>query len=269
MKPPRNFNIMIFIQIVIGAIVMLSTNLAESCESNRVFMLEEIKSNRDNSAIISNLLPIVKCSFTPTKYEEILMTRLRDKQTTIKQFREITKKIAGLLVFKMIESMPVVTCRIQTPVTECTGIILTDSVDFVSVMRSGDALLDSFLEHFPQASVSKILIQRDEITAEPHFKYMKLSPSIGENSHVVITEPMIATGGTLGMVIDLLKEKGVKEENILIASICAAPEGLLVLNNNYPNISIVMTVMDSCLNEKKYIVPGLGDFGDRYYGTIQ
>ena len=96
---------------------------------------------------------------------------------------------------------------------------------------------------------------------------MKLSPTIGRDHPVVITEPMIATGGTLGMVISLLKEQGVKEENIIIASICTAAEGLLQLSTQFPNINFVISALDERLNEKKYIVPGLGDFGDRYFGT--
>lgn len=231
-------------------------------------MLEEIRSNRDHPEILASLLPIVKCSFTPTQYERILMTTLRDQDTPMKEFREVSKKIADLLVFKVMETLPVATLEIETPLTKCEGITFVGQVDFVSVMRSGDALLEPFIDHFPLATISKILIQRDETTAEPHFKYMKLSPTLGENSFVVITEPMIATGGTLCMVIKLLKDKGVKEENIVIASICTAPEGLFVLNQKYPKINVVMTVMDDYLNERKYIVPGLGDFGDRYFGTI-
>lgn len=230
-------------------------------------MLETIRSNKNNSLALADLLPIVKCSFIPTQYEQILMTSLRNKQTSMMTFREISKMIAGLLVSKVIEILPVAPLEIETPLTKYRGITFANPVDFVSVMRSGDAILETFLDHFPKATVSKILIQRNELTAEPVFKYMKLSPSLNENSHVVITEPMIATGGTLCVVVDLLKGKGVKEENIIIASICAVPEGLLVLKEKFPNINVVMTVMDDYLNEEKFIVPGIGDFGDRYFGT--
>lgn len=232
-------------------------------------VLEEIRQNRNHPEVLAKLLPIIKCSFIPTQYEQILMTELRDRQTSMKKFREISKKITSLLVFKVIETLPVIPYAIETPLIKYDGITLTDSVDFVSVMRSGDALLETFIEHFPKASISKILVQRDETTAAPEFKYMKLSPTLNGNSRVIITEPMIATGGTLSVVIELLKEKGVLEENITIASICTAPEGLLVLSNKFPGINVVMTVMDDYLDERKYIVPGLGDFGDRFFGTVR
>lgn len=216
-----------------------------------------------------SILPeIVKSSGSPSKYERILMTCLRDKETSIKEFREATQKVGALLVNKVIECLPTKTLAIATPVNEFDGEILATNIEIVSVMRSGDALLDTFITYFPEAAVSKFLIQRDEETAEAQFKYMKLSPTIASGNPVVILEPMIATGGTLTNVIGLLKESGVLEKNIIIASVCTAPEGLKNLNERFPSINVVMTVMDKKLNESKYIVPGLGDFGDRYFGTI-
>lgn len=268
MKTALRKNLKFHLQVLFTTIYFSANSIqaGEPIKDSKV--LEEIRQNRNNPEYLAELLPIVKCSFAPTQYEQILMTQLRDKKSSMRKFREISKKITRLLVFKVIETLPVSSVTIETPLTKYDGLTFAGSVDFVSVMRSGDALLDIFLESFPQASISKILVQRDETTAEPEFKYMKLSPSLNEKSHVVITEPMIATGGTLGVVIELLKEKGVLEENITIASICTAPEGLLVLNEKFPKINVVMTVMDDCLNEKKYIVPGLGDFGDRFFGTI-
>ncbi len=231
--------------------------------------LTQIQKNRNNQEILAKLLPIVGCSFTPSQYERILMTQLRDRSTSTKDFRDAAQKIGAVLVNKVVECLHIVSVDIQTPVTKFTGDTLVNNIELVSIMRSGDALLDTFVVHFPEANISKILIQRDEETAKPHFNYMKLSASIAKGNPVVITEPMIATGGTLDMVISLLKEKGVKEENIIIASICTAPEGLLLLNEKYPDIRVVFTVMDDQLNDKMYIVPGLGDFGDRYFGTIK
>lgn len=211
---------------------------------------------------------IVQPSFSqPSKYERILMTQLRDKNSSTEKFREAANRLTELLVHRVFECLPTRKVDIQTPVDGCTGERLAGRVEFVSVMRSGDALLDTFSKHFPEAVISKILIQRDEETAEPHFKYMKLSPTIAQCNTVVITEPMIATGGTLTMVIALLKEKGVAEKNIVVASILAAPEGLLRLTEQFPLIKVVTTVIDEKLNDKKYICPGLGDFGDRYFGT--
>jgi uracil phosphoribosyltransferase len=210
---------------------------------------------------------IVQTTLQPSKYERVLLTRLRDKNTSKEYFRQAANRLAELLVHRLVECLPSKVVTIETPLKECQGEVIVGSVELVSVMRAGDSLLDTFSNHFPDAGISKVLVQRDELTALPHFKYMKLSPTIAKGSSVVITEPMIATGGTLEMVIDLLKERGVSEEDIFIASICASPEGLSYLQNHFPAIKVVVTVIDEKLNEKKYIVPGLGDFGDRYFGT--
>jgi uracil phosphoribosyltransferase len=232
-------------------------------------ILEKIQMKRHDEQMLSELLPIVHCSFQPSTYEEILVAQLRNTKSSTKQFRIVSDKISDLLVNKVIDCLPTRNVEIETPLTKCPGKILACRVQLVSIMRSGDALLETFMRHFPEANVSKFLIQRDERTARPQFKYMKVSPEISSGDHVVITEPMIATGGTLDMVITLLKEKGVKEENIIVASICVAPEGLILLNEKFPRIKVVMTTMDEKLNERKYIVPGLGDFGDRFFGTSE
>jgi uracil phosphoribosyltransferase len=236
---------------------------------NRMEILEKIQRKRHDEQILSELLPIVHCSFQPSTYEEILVAQLRNTKSSTKQFRLVSDKISDLLVNKVIDCLPTKNIEIETPLTKCPGKALACRVELVSIMRSGDALLESFMRHFPEANVSKFLIQRDERTARPQFKYMKVSPEISSGDAVVITEPMIATGGTLDMVITLLKEKGVKEENIVVASICVAPEGLVLLNEKFPRIKVVMTTMDEKLNERKYIVPGLGDFGDRFFGTSE
>lgn len=229
--------------------------------------LLEVQSSRQNPERLAELLPIVRCCFESSQYEKILMTQLRDQTTGTKAFREISKKIAEVLIAKVVECLPVEAVEIQTPVAPFTGLRLAGNVELVSVMRSGDILLETFMDHFPDAHVSKFLIQRDEQTALPQFIYLKPSPTLASMHPVIITEPMVATGGTLEMVITLLKERGVKEEQILVACVCAAPEGLLYLNDRFPHIQVVMTALDERLNESKYIVPGLGDFGDRFFGT--
>lgn len=216
---------------------------------------------------LHGLYPNVKCSFIPSQYEQILMTTIRDKTTARKEYREAAHKLGSLLVNKVVECLPITSKTIETPLMPFAGRTFTKNVELVSIMRSGDALLESFMEHFPEAPVSKILVQRDEETAKPIFSYMKLSPTIAQDCPVIITEPMLATGGTLDVVISQLVKKGVKEENILVASICVAPEGLQVLLEKHPKVQMILTVLDERLNEKKYIVPGLGDFGDRYFGT--
>lgn len=246
---------------------ILATAIATSGMAKESEVLEKIKAHRSDDKVLAKMLPIVQCPFKPTKYEEILLSQLRSTESSTEQFRLVSEKIGDVLVGKVIECLPTKGIQVQTPLTTCPGKALTGKVELVSIMRSGDALLDTFMKHFPDANISKILIQRDEKTAKPHFKYMKISPEIGSGNSVVITEPMIATGGTLEMVITLLKEKGVKEENIIVASICAAPEGIVFLSEKFPKIKVVMTALDEKLDERKFIVPGLGDFGDRFFGT--
>jgi uracil phosphoribosyltransferase len=216
----------------------------------------------------SHDFPIVKCSLQPNTYEQILMTTLRDENSSREQFRHAANKLIEILVSKVFDCLGTRSIEINTPVATCMGKKLEDTVDqIVSVMRSGDVPLNIFSSYFPSAAINKILIQRDEETAEPVFKYQKFSPTISQAKKVIITEPMIATGGTLCMVIELLKQQGVETKNIIIAAICAAPEGLNRLAEQYPDINVVLTVIDDHLNEKQYISPGIGDFGDRYFGT--
>jgi uracil phosphoribosyltransferase len=248
-------------------LLMLLTAIPLSLVGDLTRSVEQINAARQAPKQLEEILPIVRCCFEPTKYEKVLMTKLRDVACTTKEFREYSKKIADILVSKVVECLPTRPVDIQTPVAPYQGIAFSNTVELVSVMRSGDILLDTFLEHFPDAHVSKFLIQRDEHTALPHFIYMKASPTLTDHHPVIITEPMVATGGTLEMVINMLKEKGVLEQNIIIACVCAAPEGLLFLNEKFPAIQVVMTSLDQKLNSKKYIVPGLGDFGDRFFGT--
>jgi uracil phosphoribosyltransferase len=221
----------------------------------------------DDAALLSRAFPIVKSSLKPSAYKRILMTRLRDKYSSRALFCTTANALTEILVHEVVDCSATTSIDIETPVASCKGELLDGSIEFVSIMRSGDALLHIFRQHFPDAAINKILIQRDEETAEPVFKYMKLSPTIARAQTIVITEPMIATGGTLSMVIELLKSQGIEEKNIIVASICAAPEGLTRLAQLFPELRVVVIVIDDFLNEKKYISPGIGDFGDRYFGT--
>ncbi|MEI8365389.1 MAG: uracil phosphoribosyltransferase [Parachlamydiaceae bacterium] len=260
-----------FSLIFIGTMLLISYGSPQLIANNITdaqTMLEDIHANRNNDGALSKLLPIVRGSFQSNKCETLLMTKLRDVNTTMQEFRKTANILAGLLAAKVMDNLPTKHAEIKTPIANYTGLQLANNINLLSVMRSGDALLEEFEKFFPQAPINKVLVQRNELTAEPDFKYMKLSPALGPNSYVIITEPMLATGGTLGMVLNLLKERGVQEENVIIACVCTAPEGLLVLNHKFPKINVVMITMDDHLNERKYIVPGIGDFGDRYFGTV-
>jgi len=253
--------------LAVTAFLSLSFGVSHAKEVDMVAIVKKIQMNKHNPEQLKTLLPIVHSSFTPSRYEQILMTQLRDQKTGTTAFRKVSRKIGELLVNKVVETLPIAKVEGVSPVERFEGKTLAGNVELVSIVRSGDALVDVFIDHFPNASVSKILIQRDEETAKPYFKHMKLSPTIASGGQVVITEPMIATGGSLDTAIRLLKEKGVQENNIVVAAVCAAPEGLVRLGNSFPGIKVVMTALDEKLNDKKYIVPGIGDFGDRNFGT--
>jgi len=247
--------------------LVFSKGVLVSGQRSEAELLKEIHHKRDDELALKKLLPIVVSPFKPSVHEQILLTQLRDAKTNTQDFRLAADKIAELLVSKVIDCLATHEIVLASPVDKFEGKVLADKPELLSIMRSGDALLPVFMKHFPEASVSKILVQRHEETAKPHFQYMKLSPQLQSGHTVIITEPMIATGGSLAMVISRIIEKGVKQENILIASICVAPEGALSLQTKFPKLRLVLIALDEKLNEKKYIVPGLGDFGDRYFGT--
>lgn len=228
--------------------------------------LEEIKQHGNQEEWLKKHLPIVQSSFQPSKYERLLLTILRDERSSLQEFRSAAHRLGEMLIVKLVECFETTPVNVTTPVADCPGEVLEGKIELLSIMRAGDALLNLFIDHFPSASISKILIQRDEETALPLFKYCKLSSTLADGQPVIIIEPMIATGGTLELVVRMLKERGVKEGNIIVVCLCAAPEGLWVLTQ-FPLLRVILSVMDEKLNEKKYIVPGLGDFGDRYFGN--
>lgn len=202
-----------------------------------------------------------------TKYENVLMSQIRDKNCTRADYRKATYKIGSILAERIFEILPTEPVVIETPVASHIGEKLAGQVELVSVMRSGDALIDPFTNHFPDAAISKFLIQRDEETKEPRFIYMKPSPTLASGNTVIITEPMIGTGGTLKMTIGLLIKHGVKEENIIVASICGSAKGIDRIKQAFPQVRFICTAVDTVLTEAGWISPGLGDFGDRYFGT--
>jgi uracil phosphoribosyltransferase len=156
---------------------------------------------------------------------------------------------------------------VNTPTGQTvTGVeVNTSNVVAISIIRAGDSLLDNLLRICPDISAGKILIQRDEETALPKLFYSKL-PSL-VNKCVILVDPMLATGGSANEAIRVLLANGAQEENIYFFNVVCCPEGIANLHAAFPNVTVVSTEMDQGLNERSYIVPGLGDYGDRYYGT--
>lgn len=157
---------------------------------------------------------------------------------------------------------------IQTPTgASVSGVTVdTSNVVAVSIIRAGDSLLDNFLQICPDASVGKILIQRDEETTKPKLFYSKMPSVVGKC--VVLVDPMLATGGSANEAIRILLENGASEDNIYFFNVICCPEGVANLHATYPKVTIISAAMDAGLNERAFIVPGLGDYGDRYFGTV-
>ncbi|MBR1377405.1 MAG: uracil phosphoribosyltransferase [Bacilli bacterium] len=190
---------------------------------------------------------------------------LRDKKTGTKEFRELIGEIAMFLCYEAMKDSKLNTVTIETPITKMeTGRLDEDKYAFVPILRAGMGMLDGVIKVIPNAKIGHIGMYRDEITFEPVNYFFKVPKDI-EKREVIILDPMLATGGSAIDAIELLKSKGVKKIKFLC--IIAAPEGLKVVEEKYPDVEIYCGSIDDHLNENKYIVPGLGDAGDRIFGT--
>ncbi len=192
------------------------------------------------------------------------MTLLRDKETKFKQFRELAKEITILVAFEAMKDLEVEETRVVTPLVETTGYKIKNDIVIVPVLRAGVGMLDGVLNLAPKARVGFIGMYRDSKTKEAIAYYEKLPEDL-KNPYFFVIDPMVATGGSLIATIDLIKKKGHKK--ISIISILSAPEGIAAVNKAHPDVKIFTGVVDEKLDENKYIVPGLGDAGDRLFGT--
>ena len=190
---------------------------------------------------------------------------LRDKNTGSKDFRELVSEIAMLMCYEATRDLPLKEVEIETPVAIAkTKVISGRKVAFVPILRAGLGMVEGMLSLVPAAKIGHIGMYRDPETFEPHEYYCKL-PSDITRRDVIVLDPMLATGGSAIDAISQLKSKGV--QNIKFLCIIAAPEGLEALSKAHPDVQIYAAAKDECLNEHKYIVPGLGDAGDRIFGT--
>jgi uracil phosphoribosyltransferase len=190
---------------------------------------------------------------------------LRDKRTAPDHFRRAATRISVLLAAEALREVGTASTIVDTPLGPAEGQKIESDIVVVPVLRAGLGMLDAVLELVPAARVGHIGLQRDELTAVASRYYSKLPGSL-QSSFVLMIDPMLATGGSAVAGIQLLREAGAAR--IRIVCIVAAPEGIRTVEQHYPDVSIYTPVIDRCLNEHKYIVPGLGDFGDRLYGTV-
>ncbi len=193
-----------------------------------------------------------------------LLTILRNEQTSPPEFRQIAERLGYLLVAEALSDMPTDPVEISTPLEPMTGQQLHRPVVAVAVLRAGLGLLQSVLTLVPDAAIGFAGVQRNEETAEPMEYYTKF-PDL-DSARVLILEPMLATGGSLSWAIDKVKENGAKD----ITAICVvvAPEGVKFMEEHHPDVRIVAASLDRELNPNFYIAPGLGDMGDRLFGTV-
>jgi uracil phosphoribosyltransferase len=193
------------------------------------------------------------------------LAELRDARTPPPAFRRAANRISVLLAAEAMRDVPVAPAVITTPLGPADGRVVRNDVVVVPVLRAGLGMLDAVLELFPSARVGHIGLQRDEATAIASRYYSKLPPGIND-SFVLMIDPMLATGGSAAAAIDLIKAAGAR--TIRMICIVSAPEGVMLLERQHPDVVVYTPVIDRELNAHKFIVPGLGDFGDRLYGTI-
>lgn len=193
------------------------------------------------------------------------LVELRDKRTTSEHFRRAATRISVLLASEALREVASSNVTVETPLGPASGRAIAPDIVVVPVLRAGLGMLDAVLALVPHARVGHIGLQRDELTAVASQYYAKL-PRRLEASFVLMIDPMLATGGSAVAALDLIQRAGAGP--VRIVCIVAAPEGIAAVQRHHPDVSIYTPVVDRGLNEHKFIVPGLGDFGDRLYGTI-
>lgn len=193
------------------------------------------------------------------------LTLMRERDTSTAVFRQLLREISQFLAYEVTRNLPMTKRTIDTPIQEMEAPVLAGKkLALISILRAGNGLLDGVLELIPSARVGFVGLYRDEETLEPVQYYFKVPESL-EDRLVIAVDPMLATGNSSVAAIDLLKKSGAK--NIRFLCLLASPEGVARMKEAHPDVPIVTASLDSHLNEKGYIVPGLGDAGDRMFGT--
>ena len=193
------------------------------------------------------------------------LTLMRDKKTPSAVFRQLLREISTLLTYEVLRDLPLTTKKIETPMEAMDAPVLAGKkLVFVSILRAGNGLLDGMLDLVPSARVGHVGLYRDPVTLTPVEYYMKVPEDIGDRLTIAV-DPMLATANSASAALTRLKEVGA--QNIKFVSLLAAPEGIEALTAAHPDVPIFTAALDSHLNDHGYIVPGLGDAGDRMYGT--
>lgn len=192
------------------------------------------------------------------------LTNIRKKDTKTKDFYQNVNEIAGLMAYEITRDFPLKEIEIETPICKSVQYEIASDVVIVPILRAGLGMVDGIRSMIPTAKVGFIGLYRDEETLEPHEYYAKFPDTIAD-SIVLVVDPMLATGGSASAAITMLKKRGCKD--IRFVGLVAAPEGIKCLQNDHPDVDVYLATCDEKLNDKGYIVPGLGDCGDRLFGT--
>lgn len=193
------------------------------------------------------------------------LTYIRDKNTGTKEFRELVDEVATLMAYEITRDLPLEEVEIETPVSTARAkTIAGKKIGLVPILRAGLGMVDGILKTIPAAKVGHVGLYRDPETLKPVEYYLKLPSDINERDFIVI-DPMLATGGSAAAAIHLLKKKGA--QNIKLMCLIAAPEGIKLVQDEHDDVDIFIAAVDERLNDHGYIVPGLGDAGDRLFGT--
>ena len=192
-----------------------------------------------------------------------VLSLLRDRETPPAAFRTLSRQITAILALEATRDLPTRGIDIVTPLEETRGAQIAVPVVAVAILRAGMSMVDTVVDLIPQVSMGFVGMERDEVTAKASSYYCKLPPL--EGKRILVVDPMLATGGSARHAIRRVYESGGTDVNFL--NIVAAPEGVELLDREFPNLKIYTGALDRELNERKYILPGLGDFGDRLYGT--
>jgi uracil phosphoribosyltransferase len=192
------------------------------------------------------------------------LAQLRDRNTGPRAFRQLVREMSQMLFFEATQDLHLTTYAVQTPLTDCVGQQIADRLGLIPILRAGLGMADAILDMVPSAQVWHLGLYRDHETQQPVTYYKKLPP-LPNIEQAFLVDPMLATGGSAVAAVDILRAWGLKQ--LKFVGLIAAPEGVQALQTAHPEVPIYLAALDSHLNEHKYIVPGLGDAGDRQFGT--
>jgi uracil phosphoribosyltransferase len=198
--------------------------------------------------------------------KELFLSQLRNSQTELPQFRQAAGQLASLMAQEAASTLPLVRSPIRTPFAETTGSHLPHPIVLIAILRAGLVFLPPFLSLFPSASIGFFGIRRDEKTANPHL-YLENLPAIGADAYIFLLDPMLATGGTANLALDRIHSKGASADRIHLVTFLSASQGRDAVQKRHPAVKIHTAATDPSLTPHHYIVPGLGDFGHRYFGA--